>query len=674
MSELGAVLGNRARAALPAVALLTLGAGVMLALALLAGFAPTPPLVQVVLALLVAAVIGFGAAHQVRAAIDAWRGAATAASGAHRRRRRSPGVTGPAIVVSRPSWPRLAAVTGAVVLLTVAIWQLPGPLRWLFGYAAYALPILPLTLLAPLRRDTREPYPWKIPLIPIAERRMWTREELALLLTATLRWLRERLLTRVTGVFVAVLGLLHLLRGAPGLADGGTRRAGGFAGWLVAEPLRLAFSGAGAIALLAATLVCAGLVCAAYAGRGFGMTAGYAALAIAVVLPLLGTGLSHWFGYDYYLATQGGRVVVVAGLSPNQRHAVYDAGLPVDGLSPSLKTLLTKGLPVADRDDGTRIAKALAKPDTAAEGTFAGDQYELKTGDCFDWIGGSSQLRYVAPCNGNHLGEVYFVGHLPFTVDPGPAAVAEASRAMCEQAYGDYLGVPFGQSFLPMEEPLLPPVVARHGWTPRPVIACWLGSVGPWPLKGTKTVAALQQKVPWDSGTGCKVEVPDSLKLTATAAAARCVAPGPAQRLGVEGAGYTIDLEFGSIGKGVGAARIGAACLDGSNLTSGYTFEVTGDGIIEVWKHAGDQHAKLGASAKPKGIGGPTTAATAMQVSCRVVAGQGVELVANATGSRKVSVVDSNAPITRLSPRLLFINGDVAPAVMNVVIFNATRS
>jgi hypothetical protein len=55
------------------------------------------------------------------------------------------------------------------------------------------------------------------------------------------------------------------------------------------------------------------------------------------------------------------------------------------------------------------------------------------------------------------------------------------------------------------------------------------------------------------------------------------------------------------------------------------------------------------------------------------VAGQGVELVANSTGSRKVSVVDGTAPITRLSPRLLFVNAEVAPAVMNVVIFSATR-
>jgi hypothetical protein len=186
-------------------------------------------------------------------------------------------------------------------------------------------------------------------------------------------------------------------------------------------------------------------------------------------------------------------------------------------------------------------------------------------------------------------------------------------------------------------------------------------------------VAALQQKVPWAGANGCKVELPDALRVTAGTANTRCVAPGPAQTLAVPNSGYTIDLEFSAIGKNVGNARVGAACLDGSNLANGYTFEVTGAGVIEVWKHNGDQHSKLGASAKPKGAGGPTTATTAMQVSCKVVPGKGVELVANSTGSRKLSVLDATAPITRLSPRLLFISAEVAPAAMTVVIFSATR-
>jgi hypothetical protein len=687
-------LGPRARTSLPAVGLLTLGAGVAMLLATAAGFAPFPPLFQVALTLLAAALLGLAVTGQVRAARDAWRATTTAASGIHRRGRRAAEpddatprarpatVAEPSPGQARPAWTRIAIVAAAVAVLALVLWVRPKPIgsalfsppQFLFGYFAAALPLLPLLLLAPTPREPRDPYPWRVPVTPLVDRRLLTREDLALLLHATLLWLRERLFTRATGVVVATLGLLHLVRGAPHVGDGGTRRAAGLFGFAIAEPLRLAFASGGAIALLVAVLACAGLVITAHVGQYRGITAGYVALAVALVLPLLGTSAAHWFGFDYYLTTQGSRVVVVAGLSPTHRQAVYDAGLGTGGLTRSLRTLFAAGLPVADRDDGSRIAKALAKPNTSSADKFVGDEYELKIGNCFDWIGGSSQLRYVAPCNGSHVGEVYFVGHLPFTVNPGKKAVDASARAMCEQSYGDYLGVPFGQSFLPMETPLVPAALAGDGWVKRPVIACWLGSVGPWALKGSKTVAALQQNVPWDAANGCKIEVPDTLKVTAGAPGTRCVAPGPNQRLSVDNGGFTIDLEFAAIGKAAGAARIGAACLDGTNLGNGYTFEVTADGTIEVWKYAGDQHTKLGASAKPKGIGGPGTASTAMQVSCHVNAAHGVDLVANSTGGRKVSTVDANAPITHLSPRLLFVNADVAPSVMSVVIFNATRS
>ncbi len=663
-------LGRRARASLPSVALLTLGAATAFGLAVIAGFAPTPPTFQLVLTLVVAAALGVAVTVPVRESIQAWSRATVAAAGVHRRGRPalSADETAPARRLTRPSWPRIAIVAVLTAALVLGCWVYPLPaLRWLFGYFSYVLPVLPLFLLAGSGFSLTG---LETVLVPPVERRMWTRDELLIMATGALRWLRERLFTRVTGTVVAVLGLLHLLRGSPNVGDGGTRRAGGFAGFLIGEPLRLVFSAGGAIGLLLAMLICVAVVLAGYVWGLHRLVLGYLALALAVVLPVTAVSVSHWVGFDYYLTTQGSRVVVVAGLSSTQRQAVYDAGLAVNGLSPSLQTLFATGLPVADRADGVRIAKALAQPGTSAAPSFAGDQYELKTGECFDFIGGSSQLRYVAPCNGSHVGEVYFVGHLPFTVNPGTAAVQFAARAMCEQSYGDYLGVPYGQSYLPMETPLLPP---GDAWTAKPVIACWLGSVGPWVLKGSKTVAALQQKVPWAGATGCTIELPDALKVTAAAANTRCVAPGPTQRLTVPNGGYSIDLEFTAIGKNVGAARVGAACLDGSNLANGYTFEVTGAGIIEVWKHNGDQHSKLAASAKPKGTGGPTTATTAMQVSCRVVPGKGVELIANSTGGRKLSVIDGTAPITRLSPRLLFISAAVAPAVMNVVIFNAVR-
>jgi hypothetical protein len=473
-------------------------------------------------------------------------------------------------------------------------------------------------------------------------------------------------------VVVATLGLLHLMRGAPSLTDGGTSRAGGLAGFLVGEPLRLAFSAAGGIGLLVAVLACAGLVIGAYVVRGVGRELGYAAVAVAVVVPLVGTAVSHWFGYDYRLTLEGNRVVVVSALSPTHRQSTYDTGLTADGLSASLRTLLTSGLSVADRGDGVRIAKALAQPGTVAAQSYVGDQYELKVGDCFDWIGGSSQLRYVAPCNGAHLGEVYFVGHLPFKVDPGKPAVEAASRAMCEQSYGDYLGVPYGRSYLQMETPLMPAQLTRGRWTERPVIACWLASVGPLALRGTKTVAALQQSAPWKPDDGCKVEVPDALKVTADKASTQCVAPGKGQRLAVDGGAFVIDLEVTAIGKGAGNARIGVGCLDGTDAMSGYTFEVAPDGVVEIWKQAAGQRVRLAGSAKPKGAGPPSTAPTTLQAACKVV-GNGVELAVTSGGGRKATAVDTSAPVTRLSPRLVFASAEVAPAAMTVLIFNAVQ-
>ncbi|GAA3268220.1 hypothetical protein Dvina_42660 [Dactylosporangium vinaceum] len=676
--------GRRVRAALPAVAVLVLATLATLGLSTLLGFAPLPPAWRLVLVFVLAVLLALAAADQVRAALTGWEGAAAAEWGTHRRPRRSL-VTGDITQPQtfhrqRPSWVRLVVAGTAFLALAALLWvsQVPGhaaalaAASFLFGYAAYALPVLPLLFAWPLPRLPREPWPWRILVVPVADRRLWRSSELTVLGVGTWHFLRERVLTRATGIAVALLGLLHLVRGNPHVADGGTARAGGLLGFLIAEPLSLALSAGGAIALLGGVLGVAAAVIAASVGRAWGTVTGYVALALLVAMPLGAVGAGHWYGFEYYLRTENGHVVVVAGLSPTHRQAVHDTDLAVDGLSPSLRQLFAEGLPVADYADGERIAKALAAPATAAADSYAGEQFDLKAGECFDWIGGSTQLRYVAQCNAAHVGEVTFVGHLPFTVDPGAKAVDTATRAMCEQSYGDYLGVPFGQSFLPLEKPLLPPGLDK-AWHVRPVIACWLGSVGPWPLKGTKTVAALQQKSPWGPSGGCKIEVPDALRITAEQPNARCLAPGPDQRLTVPGAGFNIDLEFAAIGKTAGGARIGAGCFDGADLANGYSFEVNADGLIEIYKHAGDQHARLAASAKPKNAAPPTTASTPLQVTCKPAADGGVELTAFSTGNRKATFVDKDHPFTSLSPRLLLTNGTSPGVVMTTMIFSATR-
>lgn len=668
-------LGQRLRASLPAVVLLVGAAAALLLASVVVGFAPTPPVFQLVLTLVIAALVALAVTDQVRAALTSWRGATAAEMGVHRRGRRErlPDEEEPEPATEKHSWIRFAVVAVAVAVLILVVWVRPLPqLRFFLGYGTEALPVLPLAFLIPRPRLSRTPWPWKIATVPASQRRVWTLAELRTLATETARWARERVFARLTGAVLATLGLLQVVRGNPHVSDGGTRRAGGLVGYLVAEPLRLLVASAGAIGLLGAALVCAVVVTAAAVGRRAGTIVGYVALAAGLAVPLAAVATLHWVGYDYYLTVAGSRVVVVAGLSSRHREATFDAGLATDGLSPTLRRLFQTGLPVESPSDGTRIAKALAQPGTQSAATFQTDDFHVKVGDCFDFIGGSSQLRYVAPCNGNHVGEVYYVGHLPFTVDPGGKAATDAARAMCEQSYGSYLGVPFGQSYLPLEAPLTPKNFGKGTWNAKPVVACWLGAVGPWSLKGAKTIAALQQKVPWSPAGGCQVDLPDSLHITAQGTSARCLAPGPGQKLGIPGAAFSIDLEFSTIGKAIGAARIGAACAAGPDLADGYSFEVVPDGTIEVWKRLGGQATKLGASAKPKGVAGPATGPTAMQVSCRVVNNQ-VELIANSTGGRKVSVMDTANPLTTLSPRLLFMTGAVAPAQLNVVIFNATR-
>ena len=241
-------VGERVRAALPAVALLTLATAAVLGLSTLLGIAPAPPVWQVVLTLVAGLLLGIAATDQVRAALTDWQGAPPPSArhpprpgpGSHRRgdashtrpqrprmsRRNSEKPRPPR--PPRPSWPRIGIIALIVAGLVALLWVPQVPVHgvaaaiftFVFGYAAYALPVLPLLLLWPLPRLPRT-WPWQLPLVPFVDRRLWTGAELRDLAVATLQYLRERVLTRTTGIALAALGLLHLVRGNPSLLDGG---------------------------------------------------------------------------------------------------------------------------------------------------------------------------------------------------------------------------------------------------------------------------------------------------------------------------------------------------------------------------------------------------------------------------------------------------------------------
>jgi hypothetical protein len=391
-----------------------------------------------------------------------------------------------------------------------------------------------------------------------------------------------------------------------------------------------------------------------------------AALAVIVAAPTVAAGVLNRVGYDFYLGVRDDRVVVIAGLSPNHRHEVFDAAVALADVPAPMHPVLRTGLKVTGKADGLRIAAALVDPAKAAADGFPDSGLVLRTGECFSFVGGTSNFRYTVPCNAEHTGEVFYVGRLPFVTDPGVTVRTAAARGVCEKAYGAYLGAPYGTSYLPMEAPLLGP----GGWTPRPLVACLFGAVGPWPLKGTRTVVALQQKLDWAPasrpGPGCRHE--PGLKLIADQPGLVCVAPGTAVTT-VSPAPIAIDAEFAPVGRPAGNGRVGVACLGGDAAT-GYYATVGGDGVLTVVKQAGTERAQLAAAGKAKASTSPSpqTAVTQVNLVCTPTGGA-VRIQASAGKGRQIDVTDQ-AGVTALSPRLVVESAEAA-VVAPVSLFSA---
>jgi hypothetical protein len=609
-----------------------------------------------------------GAAHPSRTA-----GGADPAAG-----RARPGLpAAPAARTARARRNRRTILIAVAAVLAVALWLPLGAFgrvavafaTFFLGYVAYALPLLPLTALDVLPPVRRAAFPWSLVgkrrYTVGAKRRFVLADQLAIARGAR-DAAREELTGRPLGVLVAVLGLLHLLRDAPGFGDTGYPRAGGLLGMAVGAPLGWLLSPAGAIALLFGLLATAAVQTAELLRPYRGPRWAVAGLAALLVVPLAGVTAGRLAGYDYYLGQQRGRVVVLAGVSRHERHPVADTGVPVAQLPSSLRALLADGIPVAGADDGVRVAKALAHPRPAA--AFPADGGDLAVGDCFTTAGPGDQLRYLAPCSAAHAGEVYFVGTLPLRHDPG-ARVAEAvGRAMCEAPYGAYLGVPYGQSYLPIEAPL----ARGPGWRPLGTVACWLRAVGPSPLRGTKTVAAMAPGLRWDTGANCTVSAGDSVTLTAARTRTRCVTPGRGHPEGASAGTLRIDASLMPVNDYAGGARTGIACLDGADAYSGYYAAVSPDGGLDLWKQAGPQRSGL-ASAKPKRAD-PVTADAFfdLRLSCVMLPEHaGVELTAS-TGTLTVHASDRTSPVLHLSPRLFVESNDRPSQAVTVAELVAT--
>lgn len=636
---------------------------------------------------------------------------------------RDPLVPPPPPAPARPAPPgasrlRIAAVAAAAAALAALLWLPIGPVgevavavtTFVVGYGAYALPALPLLALRILPPSRHEPVPWRRLLrrapLPAARgdqaadgaaRRRGrvrlarpTGADLGRVATAVLAATREHVFSRPAGVLLAALGLLHLVRDAPGFGDLAFRRAGGLAGLLVAEPLRWLASSSGGLGLLAALGISAAVVTAGYLRPYRGREFATACLAVLVLLPLLGLTVSRFFWYDYTLGARGDQVVVLAGVSPHARHVVEETGISTSDLSPSMGPLLaTTGIPVTGRADGVRLARELRQP--VAEQGFPATGGELRVGDCFtvaggdlagndsgggapaggDSAGGEQPLRYAAFCGAAHVGEVYFVGRLPLIHDPGPEIVDTVARAVCEKPYGAYLGVPLGGSYVQVEEAMF--AERDAAWAPLPLVACWLRSVGPLPLRGAKLVASLAQGASWDTGPGCRTSPADNLTLTTDDKLARCVTPGRGRPESLRSGTLAIDASLVVKAGFPGDARVGAACVDGTDASSGYYVAVTANGSVELHKQSGTERKQI-ASAKPKGgtvatIRPGTTFAVVVKCALR---DDGTVTISGTVGAVTVKATDKSAPVRRISPRLFVESRNSAPVTVAVASFSAT--
>jgi hypothetical protein len=199
---------------------------------------------------------------------------------------------------------------------------------------------------------------------------------------------------------------------------------------------------------------------------------------------------------------------------------------------------------------------------------------------------------------------------------------------------------------------------------PRPLVACLFAALGPWPLRGTRTVAALQQPVDWSPGPGCTVE--PGLRITAGQPGQVCVAPGRAVTV-ASAAPVTIDAEFQPVGRAAGNGRVGVACLSG-DATTGYYATVGGDGVLALTKQVGTTRGPMASAGKARSSPSPQTAATQIQLTCRPD-GAAVQIVVAAGKGREITVTDPTG-VTSLSPRLV-VEAAEAPVTATVSLFTA---
>jgi predicted Ser/Thr protein kinase len=352
--------------------------------------------------------------------------------------------------------------------------------RWLFGYGAYALPLLVGWWGVALLLRPRTALLWPEGRDALAE---WTARSVGRAIWHGIRAIvRSPMALGPLLMFVGGLGLVQLARRAPPIRGTPLEReqSGGVVGAFlgVLDPL---VSPWWSRVALTALLVWGAVMVARFTRRHWGTWP-----ALVVLLVCLAASISpalylkdrrdqYWVKLD---AT--GHLAVVQGLAAQRARHFETTVFTVDDVPPELQDQLKAGVPAADLPDARRLPHALASAhqQLTASHTINDRRGELSVGTCVDRAEpGAATL----PCSQPHGAEVFGIVAAPYQRFPGATALDAFADGACQSLFDDYLGIAYEQTMLGFKP--LPP--AAPDWN-----------------AGVRTVACLLLPFPADAVQG----------------------------------------------------------------------------------------------------------------------------------------------------------------------------
>jgi predicted Ser/Thr protein kinase len=327
--------------------------------------------------------------------------------------------------------------------------------RWLFGYGAYALPLLAGWWGVALLLRPRTALLWPEGRDALAER---TAQSAGRAIWHGIRAiLRSPMAIGPLAIFVGGLGLVQLARRAPPIRGTPLERdqSGGVVGAFLGK-LNPALSPWGARLALTALVAAGAVTVARFTWRRWGTWPALVVLLIclaASISPALYLKDRH---YQYWVTLDAsGHLAVVEGLAAQRARQFETTVLTVDDVPPELQRQLKAGVPAADLQDARRLARALASAYQQLTGshTINDRRGALSVGTCIDR---TEPGATTVPCSQPHAAEVYGIVAAPYQRFPGATALDDFAKGACQGLFDDYLGIAYEQTMLDFKP--LPPV------------------------------------------------------------------------------------------------------------------------------------------------------------------------------------------------------------------------